>query len=295
MAPRTTTRKDGTAPAMGAPSPDASAPALVALEAADTMLDTLLQKVRSNGGALPAGAEVELKTLAGTLITLAGGPTSNDDAGVPALEGEQKMITPAPTTKRSMTMKAFTAWSLMQLQIAKGEPRELMAKRLVHIHKVGVQVRKSNFEQAGAESKPIEVDMETAFVGDGLPGTPEDLTTKADQSSTEAGPGSMDTNTGDSQDSAMAQNAAETIGKAVTSLLSQLGYGADGTPGTPSAARTDGATALSKSEGFVWPVDLNAGAEIDTNTPVTIGKRAPSDDLDFGADPGTPAAARFTL
>lgn len=160
--------------------------------------------------------------------------------------------------------EVFAQWSLAQLTASKSEAPAVCIKRLTNLQKA-VAIAKVAWEQTGAEPKPIDIEMETCFVG--LPGTPEDLTTKSDQETTQAAAGTIADDTGNPSGGTNIasnginqgnQDTMKTLGDAVAAIVRDFTENNKPTPGTPSAASTAGATALSKADkdGFSWPFDM---------------------------------------
>ncbi len=204
---------------------------------------------------LPEGLSGELKTIAGMLLSLAGGAP-------PA----------SPTTGSDTTMKIQADVNKVQLAkylqeqlgaaVAEGSPAN--TARLANLREV-VKVAKASFEDTEATSAKLSV--EEAFKGSGAPwGSAMDLTVTKDQSTTETAPGG---NEGESGDANFAGNAGEVLGKQITALVNQL------TAGNTEVAKGD------TSGDFEWPGDL-AVAKVDEKG--RIQKRAPNPE-GWGADP----------
>jgi len=162
--------------------------------------------------------------------------------------------------------EVFAQWSLAQLTATKSDAPEACVKRLANLQKA-VAIAKLAWEQTGAEPKPIDVEMESCFAG--LPGTPEDLTTKTDQETTQAAAGAVQDNTGNPSGGTNIasnglnqgnQDTMKTLGDAVAAIVRDFTANNKPQPGTPSAARSDGADALSKRAPaggeFQWPGDM---------------------------------------
>lgn len=224
-------------------------------------LGALLKKAGQTG-TMPDGSDSEIKTLAGILLALVGGEEPGEmeeapapEGGVPSAEkransGEGDM---EKSNKTFASADEFAAWSLEQIAAASKEEPSVALKRIENLT-AAVKLAKSNFEQTGAEPKPLTIEMFSAFAG--LPGAPMDLSTKADQEDEGGGAGgSAPSNASTSQDSQFAANAGEVLGKALAALAKE--FESKQTPGTPSAAASDGATALSKrDDDFVFPRDM---------------------------------------
>ena len=198
--------------------------------------------------------------------------------------GQEKAMT---TKSVTMTPAEFVGYAMGQLKVAATEKIEKALPRLTHLSKAVERVAKMHFEDDvnGKTPAPLSIEIEEAYAGTGG-GTKEDLTSIADQKTTEP---SM-TDTGSSQDSAMAANAMEVLGKAVSALAAQ--FDTKQTPGTPTAAAAGGATAFAKSatqaelDAWVWPHDLASKSLDDPPAATTrVAKRAAEPIENWGADP----------
>lgn len=166
------------------------------------------------------------------------------ETGKAAGGGEEKTMgtEKAATVKAETTFEQFHTWSIAQLAKASTEEPEAALARLTHLAKVA-----KNFEQKGAGDKgAIDVEYETAFVGDGLPGKASDLTTKSDQDVDDGKIENQDT-TGDKASSDVP--FAKAIADAVDAIEKKVAT-AKSDSGLPKGAET-------AADGFVWPMDMS--------------------------------------
>lgn len=151
-------------------------------------------------------------------------------------------------TKR-MGLGAFVGYALGQIQKAASEQPEVAARRLTALKKSvdGALARMAKLNPEDTESEDIEVDVLTAWAPSKAEGDePEkELTTAAEQSSTEISPVAVESALGDT---AFATNLDE-VAKALRKMKEEL----DEKPGKKERAPAK----KTAGDGDGWPLDLN--------------------------------------
>lgn len=152
--------------------------------------------------------------------------------------------------KKRMPLAAFVGYALAQLEKAAKDEPDVAARRLGALKRSVDEVlaRMAKLNPEDTESEDIDVEILTAWAPSKAEGDePEDeLTTAADQSSTEASPAAIEAALGDT---AFATNLDE-VAKALRKMKEEL----DGKPGKKGRAPAK------KAEGpgsDAWPLDLN--------------------------------------
>jgi hypothetical protein len=149
--------------------------------------------------------------------------TKLDDISAAIEQAVKSLRGGAAPTKKRMTIDEFMTFALTQIQKAAKDDPAVAKRRLVALKRsvddVIAGVAKMSAEDT--ESEDIEIEVTTAFAPTKADGdTPmEDLTTAADQSSTEM---DVETMTPASGDSAFAENLGE-VAKAIQKLKEDLG------------------------------------------------------------------------
>jgi len=196
----------------------------------------------------------------------------------------------APKTKQ-MSLGDFVSFAVEQLeQAAKDEPG-IATRRLQSLkHNVdGAVVALAKLNAEDTDSESIRVEVTTAFAPSGDPRMAE-LTTAADQSSSEVSPTSLSSGGGSST---FAKKLTE-VTKALETLRAELGPAATDTPrkrtgkaaapgrGDGASAR-DAATAHAERDADGWPTDM-------ASTRFRKGETAGNGQPAWGYDPDEVAA-----
>jgi hypothetical protein len=198
----------------------------------------------------------------------------------------------ATPTKKRMTLDEFMTFALTQLQKAAKDDPATAKRRLVALKRsvddVIAGVAKMSAEDA--ESEDVKVEVTTAFAPTKADGdTPmDDLTTAADQSSTEV---DVETVTSASGDSALAENLGQ-VAKALQKLKEDLGpttgdqararskkrRDSEGEDGHPGNGKDREAANDRERDPDGWPLDLASDEFLK-------GNRAAENDPIWGYDP----------
>lgn len=164
--------------------------------------------------------------------------TKLDDISAAIEQAVKSLRGGAPPTKKRMTIDQFMTFALTEIQKAAKDEPAIAKRRLVALKRsvddVIASVAKMSAEDT--ESEDIEIEVSTAFAPTKADGdTPmEDLTTAADQSSTEM---DVETVTSASGDSAFAENLGQ-VAKAIQKLKEGLGTTSGDKPRTRAKKRS---------------------------------------------------------
>jgi len=164
--------------------------------------------------------------------------------------------TAAPKKKR-MRLGEFVGYAIAQIEKAAQDGPEVAKRRLGTLKRNvdDVLARVAKLDPEDTESENIDVEVVTAFAPTKTDGDKpmEDLTTTADQSSTEMSPTSIKPGTGNT---AFAENL-DGVAKALQKMKEEL----DGKPDKPGKGKPDkqARTPANKADGDGdgWPLDLN--------------------------------------
>jgi len=201
----------------------------------------------------------------------------------------------ATTTKRRMSLDKFVRYALAQITKASDDEPGLAKRRLAALKRSvdGVIATLAKMSAEDTESESIKVDVETAFAPTKADGdTPmADLTTAADQSSTETAVAQLASATGDTMFTKNLKAVAKALHKMKADLESEAGTkpakpakktdatragGTDAAGG--EAAGEDGAAGDGERPADGWPLDLNTAAFL-------TGDRDADTILTWGTDP----------